>query len=178
MFRKQIAPVLVIVALVFSLAGCDGVATDGTDSGPDESAAETTVATPDASDLLAPDDVESVSDLTGLKVVPYDPAVGAGGDVNIADQDGALVAMLVLADQEVWDEWLTDGFTVAEPVTPPVGDESFIGPNPDVSPTIYTFGLRKGDTAIVINTYLDTNGETILSVEQLRQLAEIVAGRL
>jgi hypothetical protein len=32
--------------------------------------------------------------------------------------------------------------------------------------------------AVVIDTYFDTNGEVILSIDQLRELAEIVAGRL
>lgn len=128
--------------------------------------------------LLTPADVEAVSGLTGLTVVAYDPAVGAGGDVNIANADGQLVAMLVVEGPETWDAWLTDGNTVSEPVTPPVGDESFIGPNPDITPDVYIFGFRKGDVAVVIDTYFDTNGEVMLSIDQLRELAEIVAGRL
>lgn len=143
-------------------------------------AADVTTATiPSASELLTPDDVEQVTGLSGLVVVPYDPAVGAGGDVNIADASGQLVVMLVVTDLEVWDQWLTDGMTVAEPVTPPVGDESFIGPNPEVSPATYVFGFRKGDVAIVLDTFfVADSADTVLSAEDLRALAEIVEGRL
>jgi len=129
--------------------------------------------------LLTPADVEAVSGLTGLKTVPYAPETGAGGDVNIADESGQLVAMLVVGGPELWDAWLTDGFTVRESVTPPVGDESFIGPSPEVGEAIYIFGFKKGGIAVAVDTYFDEGGyDTILSTEDLRALAEIVANRL
>lgn len=129
--------------------------------------------------LLTPADVEAVSGLTGLKTVAYAPETGAGGDVNIADESGQLVAMLVIGGPELWDAWVTDGFTVREPVTPPVGDESFIGPSPEVGEAIYIFGFKKGEVAVAIDTYFDQGGyDTILSIEDLRALAEIVASRL
>ena len=176
---RWVASTLVVVALSLTVVGCDGVengvVTDT--SGTDVSAPSGTDIV-DAATLLTPEDVEAVSGLTGLKVVPYEPAIGAGGDVNIATADGQLVAMLVVDNLETWDAWLTDGYTVSEPVDPPVGDEAFIGPNPDTSPVVYVFGFRKGDVAIVLDTYFDANGETFLSVEQLRALAEIVESRL
>ncbi len=176
---RQVLLVVLATALSLFAWGCDGAAETASDSAPvDAGAPNAAAGTVDASSLLTPSDVEAVSGLSGLQVVAYDPAVGAGGDVNIATGDGRLVAMLVVEGPETWDAWLTDGYTVAEPVTPPVGDEAFIGPNPDTSPVVYIFGFRKGDTAVVLDTYLDANGETILSVEQLRQLAEIIEGRL
>ena len=90
-----------------------------------------------------------------------------------------LAAMLVIGGPELWDAWVTDGFTVREPVTPPVGDESFIGPSPEVGEAIYIFGFKKGEVAVAIDTYFDQGGyDTILSIEDLRALAEIVANRL
>lgn len=158
-----------------AVADDDGaVPADGTDAGAPNAAGGTV----DPEALLTPADVEAVAGISGLEFVPYDPAVGAGGDVNIATSDGQLVAMLVVEGPETWDAWLTDGYTVAESVTPPVGDEAFTGPNPDVSSTTYIYGFRKGEVAIVIDTFFDSNGEAVLSVDQLRELAEIVAGRL
>lgn len=181
--NRKFALWAVAVAALLALSACAGsgileesttVETLGT------GATDITTATiPPASELLTPADVEQVSGLTGLVVVPYDPSVGAGGDVNIADASGQLVAMLVVTDREVWEQWLTDGMTVAEPVSPPVGDESFIGPNPGVLPATYIFGFRKGDVAVVLDTFIvPSTGDTILSAEDLRALAEIVAGRL
>ncbi len=170
----------VVLALATAIVGC-GAADEGdvaVETGTDVGAPNAAGGTVDPAGLLTPADVEAVSGLSDLTVVAYDPAVGAGGDVNIATADGQLVAMLVVEGPETWDAWLTDGNTVSEPVMPPVGDESFIGPNPDITPDIYIFGFRKGDVAVVIDTYFDTNGEVILSIDQLRELAEIVAGRL
>lgn len=178
MFRRA-AVIVGVAILVLATIGC-GTSPEG-DSPATVSDTGSPAAKPgevDPSALLTPADVEAVSGLTGLKVVSYDPAVGAGGDVNIATAESQLVAMLLVEGPETWDAWLTDGYTVSEPVTPPVGDESFIGPNPDTSGMIYIFGFRKGDVAVVIDTYFDANGETILSVDQLRELAEVVEGRL
>ena len=177
---RRILLTILLLALALTALGCDGAESDttATDEAVDTGAPNSAGGAVDPAALLTPADVESVSGLSGLAVVAYDPAVGAGGDVNIATAEGQLVAMLVVEGPETWDAWLTDGYTVAESVTPPVGDEAFIGPNPDTSPTIYIFGFRKGDIAVVLDTYFDVNGETVLSVEQLRQLAEVVEGRL
>jgi hypothetical protein len=179
---KRLA-ICLLAALLAATAGCSGgsdeLEGDAGDNGASTQMPVDTPSAPNPSELLTPSDVEAVSGLTGLEVVPYEPAVGAGGDVNIADASGQLVAMLVVDSLETWDAWLTDGFTVSEPVNPPVGDEAFIGPSPDVSGVIYIFGFRKGDVAVVIDTYFDVGATgTILSVEQLRELAEIVEGRL
>lgn len=172
-----------LAVLLAATAGCSGGSDEPeSDAGDNPASVEAPLDAPSApepSELLTPADVEAVSGLTGLEVVPYEPAVGAGGDVNIADASGQLVAMLVVEGPETWDAWVTDGFTVSEPVDPPVGDESFIGPNPGVSEVVYIFGFRKGDVAVVIDTYFNAGATgTILSVEQLRELAEIVESRL
>ena len=180
---RRIPIILVLAVTLLALPACD-------DADPAileeqlaesmETAVEATAPedlTPSA--LLTPADVEQVSGLTGLVVVPYDPSVGAGGDVNIATSDGDLVAMLVVQGPEVWHAWLTDGFTVREPVTPPVGDQSFIGPSPDVNDAVYIFGFLKGEVAVAVDTFFDPYGNgTMLSTEELRELAEIVESRL
>ncbi|MDO8879517.1 MAG: hypothetical protein Q7W44_01755 [Coriobacteriia bacterium] len=179
MLRRVVYAVLVIVLFTLPVA-CDDADLDTVDESLESSADEIAVPQPvDPSVLLTPADVERVTGLTALSVVPYDPAVGAGGDVNIADETGQLVAMLIVEGPEQWGAWLTDGFTVREPVSPPVGDESFIGPSPDVNEAVYIFGFLKDDTAIVIDTFFDPGGNgTILSTEDLRALAEVVEGRL
>ena len=182
---RRVALVLAGILMVAGLGGCDEAVTDDAMMESLESAEiaqdapDVPAEIPAAAGLLTPADVEQVSGLTGLAVVPYDPSVGAGGDVNIATAEGDLVAMLVVQGPEVWYAWLTDGFTVREPVTPPVGDESFIGPSPDVSEAVYIFGFLKGDVAVAVDTFFDPYGNgTMLSTEELRELAEIVESRL
>lgn len=133
----------------------------------------------DFSALLTPADVEAVSGLSGLKTVPYDPMIGAGGNVNIAEADGQLVAMLIVEDAESYDIWEGDSQTYLRDYTPAVGEKSFIGPHDSVTTDSYIFGFRSGSYAVVVDTFFRVQGVTkILSVEQLAELAMIVESRL
>lgn len=133
----------------------------------------------DFSALLTPADVEAISGLSGLTTVPYDPMIGAGGHVNIAEADGQLVAMLIVEDVEFYDMWKGDSQTYLRDCTPAVGEESFIGPHDSVTPDSYLFGFRSGSYAVVVDTFFRVEGVTkILSVEQLAELAAIVESRL
>jgi len=175
----RLVPLLLVSILI---AGCAGSGIleepEGVETLSEDAAASPSV-TPAASELLAVADVEAVSGLTGLVVstAPVDSEVHA--DVVITDATGQPVVALALADREVWEQWVTDGMTVGEPVAPPVGDESFFGPNPDISPVHYIFGFRKGETAVVITTFFrGGTGEVVLGTEELRALAEVAIGRL
>ncbi len=177
------------IALACVLAGCAQTSTPAEESAPastssaeqaaeqqDESQNAGGVAV-DPTTLLTPADVESVSGLSGLKVVPYDPSIGAGGKVNIATADGQLVAMLVFEGPDVWEAWNSDGVTFGQEYTPTVGDESFTGPAEMDTP--YIFAFRNGDNAVVIDTFFDAGAtNTILTVEQLAELARLVDSRL
>lgn len=175
MFRR-VSLVALGIAMVVSVSACDGAAKDTLTA---ESKGVATSAANPASTLLTPGDVEAVTGLADLRAVPFDPtSTTLYGDVNLVDNAGNVVATMVAGDSQSWDEWLTDGYSVAEPVTPPVGEESFVGPSPDVSPTLTIFAARKGGKAILIETTVDANGEARLSTEQLRALAEVVVARL
>lgn len=177
------------VALAFALVGCTKTSTPAEETQPTPSSAEQPAeeqpqpegdgSAPDPATLLTPADVEKVSGMSGLKVVPYDPSIGAGGKVNIATADGQLVTMLVVEGMSVWDAWAGDGMTFGKPYTPAVGDESHIGPSTGGG-VYYIFAFRKGDTAIAIDSYFATGSstKTILTVEQLADLARVVESRL
>jgi hypothetical protein len=183
--RNSLVLALVGLLMIGSLAGC-GTSDKATE--PVASTTETTSAgtpeTPaadaiDYATLLTPADVEGVSGLSGLKVVPYDPSIGAGGKVNIAEADGQLVAMLLVESVEFYDIWKGDGQTFLRDYTPAVGEASFIGPATTVTKDSYIFAFRKGSYAVVVDTFFRVKGVTkILSVEQLAELATIVASRL
>ncbi|MDO8963180.1 MAG: hypothetical protein Q7W30_01675 [Coriobacteriia bacterium] len=167
------------------LAGCGGSAGSsgtGTSTPADKPAAPSKPPATDTVDyaaLLTPADVETVSGFTGLKTVPYDPSIGAGGKVNIAEADGQLVAMLLVHGPEFYKIWKGDGQTFLRDYTPTVGDESFIGPAASVTTDSYIFGFRKGSYSVVVDTFFRAKGvRKVLSVDQLAELARIVASRL
>jgi hypothetical protein len=160
-------------------AGSSGAGTTTTQETPGASSEAPTTKTIDYAALLTPADVEAVSGLTGLKTVPYDPSIGAGGKVNIAEADGQLVAMLLVHGPEFYTIWKGDGQTFLRDYTPAVGEESFIGPVASVTPDSYIFGFRKGSYSVVVDTFFRAKGvKKILSIEQLAELAGIVASRL
>lgn len=171
--------VLLVLAVVAMATACGtgGNAVPGADV-----PAETSVSaggTAFDSGLLTPADVERVSGLTGLTVASPDPQAGIDGDINIVDGDGRMVVLLITGSPELWDAWMTDGFTVGEDFSPPVGDKSFIGPNPDESPNPYIFGFRKRDVVVVLEAGSTPDGAPpALTIDQLRALAEIVVARL
>jgi hypothetical protein len=187
---RKLLLIALALMLAFAIVACrDSDSKNSSDSGskssaesPESEAENESESEPESesSTLLTPADVEQVSGLSGLKVVPYDPSQGAGGSVNIADADGQLVVMLADEGPDTWDAWSTDGITFGEPYEPVVGDESFVGPNTDTSAVPYIFAFRKGDRAISIDTYFKPTGGggTILSVDQLYELALVVESRL
>lgn len=174
---SRIALGALTLVLLFATAGC---------STPDEtvttsSEAQSTLAASDAPEaILTLADVESVTGLSGLSLdaAEADPATGASADITVVDQAGTRVLTVWLGTTEDWEAWLTDGYSVSESVVPPVGDESFVGPNPDVSGQLSIFALRKGEKALLVETAPDANGEYALTVEQLRGLAELAVARL
>ncbi len=181
---RRVAPLLVLLAVAL-LAGCgaaDDTAVSDTEATGAPSGEEGTPhasAGIDYATLLTPADVEQVSGLSGLVTVAYDPTVGAGGNVNIAEADGQLVAMLIVQDAPFYDVWKSDGETFLREYEPAVGEESFIGPAESVTTDSYIFGFRQGEYAVVVDTFFRVQGATkILSVEQLAELARIVSSRL
>ncbi len=176
---------LLAILAVALLSGCGGSGDSAqpADTTTQEQASEPAeiplVSEIDYEALLTPADVESVSGLSGLMTVPYDPSIGAGGDVNIAEADGQLVVMLIVEGPEYYEIWKGDGQTFLRAYTPVVGEESFIGPVESVTPDSYIFGFRTESYSVVVDTFFRVQGVTkILSVEQLAELAGIVESRL
>lgn len=182
---KTVISLLVATALVIALAGCTEPSESADDSTPQETSAETDggqdsqteTGEEDYSHLLTPADVESVTGMSGLVVVPYDPTVGAGGEVNIADSAGELVVM-VSTSPGLWDGWQGDGMTVGEPSSPTVGDESFLGPKDASDEDAYILGFRKGDKAAAVVAFFSVGFERTLTLDQMHELATIVESRL
>ncbi len=137
-----------------------------------------TAASGAASDLLTAADVEKVSGLTGIKNIGKGAQAGAGGDVNFVDGSGKLVLMASFYDGSQFDA-LKDTPNYREPLSG-LGEAAFVGPSKDVMATLYEVGFKKGDHTALLVTYFKTGTgaqETVLTMDQLKQLAAIVASR-
>jgi hypothetical protein len=182
--RLRIAFAATLIAAALAMTACTGTA--ASTSGPAAPTAATTAnATESAGDattlavgsLLTAADVEKISGLKGIRIVPYDPSKGAGGDINLATSEGKLVVMGNFGDGARFDsEKVTPNYRKA---IPGLGDAAFVGPSKDIMPTLYIVGFKKGDhTALLTTFFKGTNVKsTMLSVQQLKRLAAIVASR-
>jgi hypothetical protein len=72
-------------------------------------------------------DVQSVTGVKGLKLVPKNPAKGAGGDLNFLKPDGSLLVMAVLGPATLIKQWKAQPRFAGSAVTGD-GDEAFADP--------------------------------------------------
>lgn len=125
-------------------------------------------------DLLTVSDVESVSDLNGIKLVEKGSLTGAGGSLNFA-YNNKMFVMVMIAGMDEFNEWKTmEGFVFEK--LPDVGDEAYSAPG---GKTQYAVFFRKGNQVVSISSFLDS--ETMnpyLSIPQLSKLARIIVSRM
>ena len=125
--------------------------------------------------LLTIADIEKVTGLPGVKLVPRNPKIGAGGDLNFATADDNLLVMLVVADMDIFNQWKTGKNYVYKQLTN-IGDEAYSAPGGGVQ---YIVFFKSGNEVASISSFQNfETGEALLTIEQLSELARIVASRM
>ncbi len=170
MSNKNYLAVLV-VALIFSIFVHQGIG----------------VAQSSFEKLLTVSDVEKVTGLKGIKLLPRDSSKGRHGDLNFYQQDGTIVVGVSITQgeraQAVWKGWteqmaiIKDQGGKATKVTG-AGDEAF---ESEIVMGEISFYFRKGKSAVYISSVADVmknKMEPLLSLGQVRELAKIIASRL
>jgi hypothetical protein len=135
-------------------------------------------------------DVEKVSGLKGIQLVPRMSQAGAGGHLNFADADKHLVLMVNFGTADLYrhareQKELKVGDTMIPMAlyhadVKGLGDEAFDSPPGSLQYVLY---VRKGNQAVSITTYVRSGGNvrnptSVLTIDQLKQLAAIVVSRL
>ena len=125
---------------------------------------------------LAAADIEKVSGLTGVKLVPKDPTKGAGGNLNFATSDDKLIVMVQIVDKSFYEGY-KEYFTCTE--LKGLGDQAMKGasiPNGPENLVVFT----KGNTCVALTVFINMNdmSKNMLSVEQTAELAKIIEGRM
>lgn len=168
---------LVLIAATLGLVGCGtNKAADKAPATPQKSATQSkpAPAVTDKGKYLTVTDVEKVSGLSGIKLVPKDPSKGAGGDLNFATADEKLFVMFKLSSASAYKTYAASATMFHSTITG-IGDEAFIGPKN--SPQ-YGLLFRKGQHTVELYGYLVPPKGTTLTIEQLKQLGKIVESRL
>lgn len=189
------------LALVLTLAllGCTGggtegagtTATAGSTVGPTTStAADPTPSTTDSAPddltgaeltaLLSPEDVQGVAGLAEVRRAGRNPDRRLGGDLNFVLPDGRPLLMVVVEPAASFEAWKADPDSYREELAD-VGEAAFIGPAAAMNEEPYLVVFRSGERTIGLLTYDDPDAEgwnNLLTMEQLRALAQVVIGRL
>lgn len=132
---------------------------------------------PESEKLLTANDVEQVTGLQGIKLIPRNPVIGAGGDLNFSLQDNTLILTVAIQDSSMYERWKSEeGFFHSD--VSGIGDEAFNGPS--FGEYRYVLIFRKGKTAVSLSSFFNAQagGEPYLNQEQLQALAGIIISRL
>ena len=121
---------------------------------------------------LTVQDVEKITGLHGVKLVPPDASKGAGGDLNFADKDGKLILMVNrnLSSDMFYSQTKNMKDTVKADITG-LGDAAFIGPAGNLQ---YFVSFKKGKGSGTVSTFLTFTG-TQLPMDQVKKVAQLVA---
>ena len=121
---------------------------------------------------LTVQDVEKITGLHGVKLVPPDPSKGAGGDLNFANKDGKLILMVqrMLNSDMLYSQTKKMKEAFKEDIQG-VGDAAFIGP-PGNYP--YFVAFKKGKGSGTVSTFLGDTG-TLLTIDQVKKVAQQIA---
>jgi hypothetical protein len=121
---------------------------------------------------LTVQDVEKITGLQGVKLVPPDASKGAGGDLNFADKDGKLILMSnrSLSSDMFYSQTKKMNEAFKEDIQG-VGDAAFIGP-PGNYPYFVAFKKGKGSGSVA--TFLGFTGP-LLTIDQVKKVAQKIA---
>ncbi len=180
--RRHLTGFALLAALALAAAGCGpakpaaGDATTGTPAKPDSTSAAVGTPAPSAETLLTVVDVEKVGGLKGVILAPYDAAKGAGGLLNFAQADSALVLMFDVRDAATYAQNKAIARFRNADVTG-VGDEAFNGPKVTAPAVPYVLFVRKGGRMFSLSAY-SVSGKWSFTQAQLKELALLVVARM
>jgi len=121
---------------------------------------------------LTVQDVEKITGLHGVKLVPADPSKGAGGDLNFANKDGKLILMVqrMLYSDALYSQTKKMKGAVKADIEG-VGDAAFTGP---AGNTQYFVSFRKGKGSGSAASFLSFSGP-LLPLDQVKKVAQQIA---
>jgi len=121
---------------------------------------------------LTVQDVERITGLNGIKIVPADPSKGAGGDLNFANKDGELILMVqrMLSSDALYSETKKMTGAVKADIEG-VGDAAFTGPAGNLQ---YFVSFKKGKGSGSAASFLGFTGPR-LPLDQVKKVAQQIA---
>lgn len=128
--------------------------------------------------LLTVADVEQVTGLKGITLVPFNPARFLGSDLNFVAADGRKILSVEFAKAGQFETYKVLVPKNYKSEIPGVGQEAFMGPDiADQAPYLLVFRQDGYTVALTVATTSDTR-KNMLTIEQLLSLGKTIASRL
>jgi hypothetical protein len=130
-----------------------------------------------ADQVITVADVEKAGALKGIKLVPKDPKIGAGGDLNFATADNKIVLIVVARDKSLLDEMKAQKGSLDAAVAG-LGDEAYNGPG--FGKVRYILVVRKGNRVTSLSSFMNmaAGGKPYFTQDQLKELARKALARM
>lgn len=121
-------------------------------------------------------DVEGISGLKGVKSIPRNPQIGAGGDLNFSTADDKLIVMVQIVDQNNYEGYKKYFFKSA---IDGLGDQAMKGATLQNRPENLV-AFTKGNKCVALTVFVnkDDFSKNMLSIEQTSELAKTIASRM
>lgn len=120
-------------------------------------------------------DIEKVTGMKGIRLIPRGSVAGAGGDLNFADASGELILMVQFTDAKSFG-----GFKdrYAKGAVSGIGDQATQGAAiPGMPDNLLAF--TKGTHCVVLTAFGDfIKKKVYLTIDQLTALGKVIASRL
>ena len=129
--------------------------------------------TPQYAKYLTVADIERVTGLKGVNLVPKTP--DSDDDLTFASQDGKVILAASFLPASAFAGAKSSTAGMKSPL-PGVGEEAFVGPAGG-SP-LYILVFRKAAYTVILNTELEGTTRARIPIEKLTEIAKIVAARL
>jgi len=128
---------------------------------------------PQFAKFLTITDIERVTGLKGVKMVPKGP--DADDDLTFASQDGKVILAVTFLPASAFAGAKSSKAGMKSPLSG-VGEEAFVGPTS--GPPLYILVFRKAAYTVIMNTEVEENNHARIPIEKMTEIAKIVASRL
>ena len=123
--------------------------------------------------FLGTADMQKITGLQGIKLVPR--TEDADGDLNFARADGQILLSVSFYPAASYASARSSqsGFKSA---VQGIGEDAFVGPAG--GPPLFILAFRKGNYTVVLNTELDDKNKPVLTMDQITQIAKLIASKM
>ena len=178
-FARLAAGILLVLAIValLGVTGCGSTPKQSDSQSTDNPlAAKPETSTTPPAKLVTAEEIAKITGIKGVQSVAQGSNERATGTLNFANDKGGIFMIVMLGTTDQYDSSLSS--TTFGEKTTGVGDEAYIGPAKSVSKTPNQVVFKKGKDSVAITSFFESPTKTVLTIDQMKEIGNIIASRL